>query len=66
MSASYYTSEDVPQARCCTGAVPGNSLALVELTFYSRDKQIQISTKERGTESEATQTGQGVSTSRKQ
>lgn len=39
MSAYYYTSEDVPQARCCTGAVPGNSLALVELTFYSRDNK---------------------------
>lgn len=39
MSAYYCTSEDVPQARCRPGAVPGNSLALIELTFYSRDNK---------------------------
>lgn len=46
----------------CTRKQPGSRRAYILL----KRQQIQISTKERGTESEATQTGLGASTSRKQ
>lgn len=52
----YYPSEDVPQARCCPGAAPGNSLALIELTFYSRDNKYRSLQRNEVLKSEATQT----------